>query len=338
MSGRSRDSTAGPDALLNRHIANIDPYGVYAIPDASQSQPHSGLFDVSHLQSPGLLNDGNVCGLISIILCFHRIQLNQHLIDPHFCFTAVRTPDYPSLILFRLLSSMPSQAPFSIQLLIESWNRSGRQPNIQPGMNDIPSLAEALVTNMQMKQYSTHPVISKFLASFRCNGCGTNHVKVKNWEGQIGAAVPILQLQANNQEANISQLLATYLEEPIVTRCSNQNCRQRIFNAQFDTVTGCFTIIAVNRFDLNARGGKRMNRLNISSSDPGLTGHQLLGDLVSCVCHRGSVNSGHFVSYHKVRNQWFLSDDSRPSQVTENPFEMNHETQTVELLFFANNV
>ena len=112
MSGRSRDSTAGPDALLNRHIANIDPYGVYAIPDASQSQPHSGLFDVSHLQSPGLLNDGNVCGLISIILCFHRIQLNQHLIDPHFCFTAVRTPDYPSLILFRMLSSVPAKLPF----------------------------------------------------------------------------------------------------------------------------------------------------------------------------------------------------------------------------------
>ena len=337
QSGRSRGSSAGPDALLNRYVTNIDPYGVYAVPDASQSQTDSGVFDVSNLQTCGLVNDGNVCGMISIIMSFHRINLKQHLINPHFCFTAVHTPDYPSLILYKILSAMPSQSAFSIQLLIESWNRSGRQPDIQPGMNDIPSIAEALVTNMQMKQYSTHPVISKFLASFQCTACGTNHVKVKNWEGQIGAAIPILQLPPDNQAANIPNLLASYLDEPIETRCSNQSCRQRIMNARFVTETGCFTIIAVNRFDVNVRGGKKMNKLNLTL-DPGLTGHQLLGELVSCVCHRGHVNHGHFVSYHKVGNQWFLADDSRPSQLSENPLQSNNATQTVELLLFVNNV
>ena len=297
------------------------------------------MFDISHLQSHGLLNDGNVCGLISILLCFNRIQILRHLIDPHFCFTAVHTPDYASLILFRILSAMPSTASFSIQLLILAWNRAGKQPSIEPGFNDIPSLAEGLVTNMQLKQYSSHPVITKFLASFRCTGCGKNHVRVKNWEGQIGAAIPILQLPEKNQTASIPHLLASYLEEAIQTRCSDQHCRQRILNAQFVTETGCFTIVGVDRFDVSIPGGKKMNRLDLSCNDPNLTGHQVLGDLVSCVCHRGSVDHGHFVSYHKIGNQWFINDDSRPCQVSENPFvQTRHGSQTVELLFFSNNI
>ena len=116
QSGRSRESSLGPGALLSRHVAQLDPFGVYVIPGDSQSQPSSGMFDISHLQSHGLLNDGNVCGLISILLCFNRIQILRHLIDPHFCFTAVHTPDYASLILFRILSAMPSTASFLIQL------------------------------------------------------------------------------------------------------------------------------------------------------------------------------------------------------------------------------
>ena len=105
------------------------------------------------------------------------------------------------------------------------------------------------------------------------------------------------------------------------------------------TETGCFTIVGVDRFDVSIPGGKKMNRLDLSCNDPNLTGHQVLGDLVSCVCHRGSVNHGHFVSYHKIGNQWFINDDSRPCQVSENPFvQTRHGSQTVELLFFSNNI
>ena len=84
---------------------------------------------------------------------------------------------------------MPSVDPFSIQHLILSWNRSGRQPSITPGIIDTPSLAEALVTNMQFKQYASRPVMTKYLASFNCTTCGKSHVKVTNWEGQLGAIV-----------------------------------------------------------------------------------------------------------------------------------------------------
>jgi ubiquitin C-terminal hydrolase len=113
----------------------------------------------------------------------------------------------------------------------------------------------------------------------------------------------------------------------------------KILNGRFETEAGCYTLIAVNRFDINNPGRKKMNRLELSSNNQSLTGHQLIGQIVSCVCHRGPVDSGHFVSYHKVNNQWYLNNDSQPCQVAENPFEQTvHGTQSVELLFYTNNV
>ena len=82
-----------------------------------------------------------------------------------------------------------------------------------------------------------------------------------------------------------------------------------------------------------------MNKLELSNNDTSLTGSHLLGRVVSCVCHRGPVNGGHYVSYHKVADQWFLNDDSRPCQATEDPFQQTrHALETIELLFFVNDV
>ena len=69
-------------------------------------------------------------------------------------------------------------------------------------------------------------------------------------------------------------------------------------------------------------------------------GPDLMGDLVTCICHRGDVNRGHFVSYHQVDGQWFLNDDSRPCSPALNPLEDRNidESETIKLLFFKNNV
>ena len=48
----------------------------------------------------------------------------------------------------------------------------------------------------------------------------------------------------------------------------------------------------------------------------------------------GGVDRGHFVSYHKVVDQWFLNDDSRQISPQEDPLEHNVLNETVELLFF----
>ena len=79
-----------------------------------------------------------------------------------------------------------------------------------------------------------------------------------------------------------------------------------------------------------------MNRLTIDADDT-LAGHELLGELISCISHRGSVNRGHFVSYQKVGSQWFINDDSSRCVPCENPlYHPNDPTETVDLLFFMN--
>ena len=334
---RAQRAAQTPEEILDRHIDNLDPNRIFSIPGASSSQPNAEEnFPLSQIQNCGLLNDGNVCSLISLFLCFHRIQIKEHLIDPHFCFTINRTPDFPTLMFGKILKAMPSQNAFSLQLFIESWNQAGKDPTIHPGFNDIPSLAEALITNLQLKQYASRsPAISQFLGSFNCRRCGKEHVKVKNWELQIQAAIPLLQLPPGNQPANIFELFASYLEEPFETRCSNQECRNRIFNAKLETEAGVATVLAVNRFDENDRTRKRMNKLQLLRNESNMAGQNLLGELVSVVCHRGDVNHGHFVSYCVVADQWYLNDDSRSCVPSVNPMDQQiNESETVDLLFF----
>ena len=107
-----------PADRLERYCSDFDPNGIYQIPGSSQVNEEE--FSVNHLQKYGLINDGNICSLLSVILCFHRIGLKDHLIDPHFCFTLSRVPDYPSWVFMKILSAMPSQSSFSLQLFIES--------------------------------------------------------------------------------------------------------------------------------------------------------------------------------------------------------------------------
>ena len=232
---------------------------------------------------------------------------------------------------------MPSDRSFSIFMLIESWNASGRQPQLVAGYSDVHAVAEALINNMQLKQYATRCVFSKFQATFNCTGCGTDHLRVKNWDGQLFSSIPLLQLPANDVNCSIPHLLASYLDTPFDTRCSNQQCRQGVSNGRFETVSGYYTVLAVNRVD-DATGFKKMNKLTIDADDT-LSGYELLGELISCISHRGSVNRGHFVSYQKVGSQWFINDDSSSCVPCANPLCYAIDpTETVDLLFFMNNI
>ena len=339
-SSRPRTQTASmsasgqtPSFLLERHLADLDPHNIYIIPGASQNPvSQDNIFQVSHLQGFGLLNDSNICSLISLLLSLHRISIKDHLIDPQFCFTLNRTFDFPSIVFMKVLSAMPSLNSFSLQLFIETWNNSGKSPRIHPGFSDIAALAEGILSNLQLKQYANRPpVISQFLGSFSCRKCGKDHVQVKNWEEQVQAVIPLLQLPDHNEPVDIIDLVGSFLQEPFATRCSNLNCKNRINDAKLDINIGFFTILSVNRFDINDPNSKRMNKLMLMNKP----GQLKFGELVSVVCHRGDVNRGHFVSYHKVGQQWFLNDDSRPCTSSPSPLDGNNDvSETVEILFF----
>ena len=129
------------------------------------------------------------------MLSLHRLGIKEHLIDPHFCFSLNQTPDFSAWILMKVLTALPSPHAFSLQLLIESWNFCNKHPRIHPGFADIPSLAEGLVSNLQVKQYADRPhVFTQFLGTYQCDQCQKVYRKVKNWEGQVQANIHLLQL------------------------------------------------------------------------------------------------------------------------------------------------
>ena len=237
------------------------------------------------------------------------------------------------------MSALPSTHPFSIQLLINSWNDAGKTPAILPGFSDVADLLDGLIANLQLKRYASRPpVISEFLASFKCKQCGKYHDRVKTWESQIQSEVPLLQLPHTHEAVDVTNLLVEFLDEPIETRCTNVACRNRILDGKLEARPGFFTILSVNRFDDNDPTAKRLNKLKILRNTR--VGQELLGELVSVICHRGSVDGGHFVSYHQVQGQWFLNDDSRQCRRVLNPTEDGTlaENETIETLFFVNSI
>ena len=60
----------------------------------------------------------------------------------------------------------------------------------------------------------------------------------------------------------------------------------------------------------------------------------VMNEVVSVVSHRGDVNLGHFVSYHKVQDKWYLNDDSSLCQEVSDPFLQLVNGETVEMIFF----
>ena len=81
----------------------MDPNNVYEIPPESQTPSgQDGIFGIDDLQEEELLNDGSICALLSLFLCFHTTGVKDHLIDPHFCFTQNRTIDFSSLVLLKI--------------------------------------------------------------------------------------------------------------------------------------------------------------------------------------------------------------------------------------------
>ena len=144
--GRGRFSQRGrlnsPISRLGCYLHGLDHYNLHPIPDPSTFQSHEE-FTVDELQSCGLINCGNVCPIISIFLCFHRLRLRDQMTDPLLCMTDRHRP---SLILHKILHALPSEESFSIFQFILSWNKERILPEItQAEFGDVRELLDRFV-------------------------------------------------------------------------------------------------------------------------------------------------------------------------------------------------
>ena len=313
--------------VLQQFLRITDPNNMVSIPEETvHPLDLTHRFSILHLQLTGLVNDGNICALLSFVLSLHRIGLKLY----------IKPNDLPSLVLKKILCALPSPYSFSLQSFIEACKQTDSTTNIHSGYTDVLELAETILSHLELIQTSYHPPLSMFYGTCNCLCCGDHWKQVPNWDGQIGSTLPLLPIPDSEDPVHLETLFDTYIKEPFETRCRNETCRSRISNGKLDPVLGKFTKVGLNRFHVDNRNSKRMTKVFLEDDMEHRS--PLLGELVSIICHRGDPNEGHYVSYHQVNGSWFMNDDSKKCKLVSNPLLLNGSvaSETVELLFFQN--
>ena len=308
----------------------MDPLQVRLIPNISARQPVNHLmFRYVHIQ-PGLRNDSNCCCLISVLMCFHRLAIVNFFINPS---QMIRngSPDFTIMTLYKILRAFPSNQPFSIIPLITSWNRDVRR-GLQLGQNEDLFIVDGILKHVRLQHQSLVPVLTQYTASYFCPLCQVQYNGITEWVNQNFEQIPELSLPDQRQPVHPADLVTELMNQRLQVSC--QVCQHQINDAQMRIDRGKFTIIRVNRATIrNRRLAKIMTPLNCGPNNS--PGSQFLGDLVAVVSHRGQ-GGGHWVSYTRAENGWFLNDDDR-QPVPSSPFNTGRRDETIHMLCYINN-
>ena len=326
----------GLDHLLRTHLQQLRNVDVYRIPNQTSSSFDGHQFLQRHLQHRGLDNDGAVCGLLNAFLVFHRMNLTSFFVDAPQISTN-NSPDFPILILLKILKALPSLGPFSIQLFVQSWNSSATLQNGRAnlGVNDDILVCDNVMRSLvPYFRIGNRPVLTKYTAKYRCNVCAMNFTNI-SLDDNVGFSwIPLLDVP-DCRGISPGQMLTSLLSRPINFNCVQ--CNNRIC-ATMEAEKGRFTVLALNRTQFdgnNAMLPKVMTKLT-SVRATGV-GETLCGDLISCISHIGSQHQGHWVSYHKTSNSvWWKNNDSYPVVQTCHPFNVNNREETVNFVVFKN--
>ena len=252
----SRNSPPSPISRLNKYLHGLDRHNLHSIP-AISSFVRQENFNVNELQMPGLDNCGNVCSIISIILCFHHLRLGDQLIDPQLCISS-RTK--PTLVLHKILRALPSQDSFSIFQFVLSWNKERiGQEIVQTSFAGVFELLDEFLSCLAIKSFRITPVFTKYVLSYRCQSCGNSDDGLEQWSEQFSKLVPILTIDSNQTEEIGLHQLSRYLSKPVQIRCPSVMCRSTIKDAVLKAVPGMFSAIAINRLSFDREVGLRKN-------------------------------------------------------------------------------
>ena len=128
-------------------LARSDPALYPPIPPQSLVQLPANVdqFQQCHLQSAGLINDGNTCCLLSFMLCCHRIILKVHVNAP--------PADVRSLMFLKVLEALPCPRSFSLQLFMRVWNTVRYGASL--GQNQPPLIE---ISDQEQPQIHTHTI------------------------------------------------------------------------------------------------------------------------------------------------------------------------------------
>ena len=290
---------------------------IFQIPGPSRS-PMPADFCLHHIQTPGLINDGNYCCLICIILCFHRMRLSQNLNAAN---------DFPTKIVQQVLQALPSAFSFSLEMLKQVWNQfRGSGDYRVSSYDDVWSTANGMMKRLRFQQCSP-PVLTEFKLSYNCQHCGL----IESVPPTLFSAVPILNVPNQPNPISIFDLFATFTQSPVPISCSC--CRQNV-SAYVELVPGRLTPLFFNRVEFINQVQQPLITTRLSLANNGR--QHTLGEVICCVSNIQMPNgTAHWVTYSQIQGSWWLnSDQSIASRTSYHPFDSPNPDETCVFVVF----
>ena len=321
------------DPQLRAHLTAIQTQNLLPIPNPSLIVPpqDANHFAVYHLQTMGLINLQNSCCLNSLTFFCHRMNLTNLLPTNN---EMVQQNSYISLCFSEVFRALPSAAPFGLEIVIRVWNFNKPGQPITPN-EDIYGLSDLFFDTLLLPaQPNGDPVITEFLASYHCGGCGYQDQNLTHWIGMSHLKLPGLDVPRRPDPVPVGELLTALITTPFNVQCMMCGNQQAI--GSYQVRRGLFTVARLNRLNVGDWRNQVLTRLDDTRTQG--IGDQYLGTLIGVVSHQGNPQGGHYIAYSRVNNQWHLnSDAAHVRQVGYHPFNPTNQNETVGLLVYKNN-
>ena len=313
---------------LQMQVPPLPPPSTVQLPNAQQQ------FAANHLQFNGIINDDNTCCLLSFVLCCHRMNLRSFFPQVNQILQHnTGLPDYASILFLEILKALPSNRAFSVSIFMPVWNSI--HPGTPLGQNeDIVSISELLISSLPLLPQSNIRVLTEFNSQYDCLHCGHQARHQRDWISKSFHSIPILNIDQNNNPVPVGTLLSNLLATQFNVVCGS--CGQHTMG-QYHTRRGHFTLLRLNRILLSSNNNQQiLSNTRLSMMRTPAVAEQYLGHLVSCISHSGSIQGGHYRSYHCAgrNNNWYCNDDDRQLSRIRHPFDVRNEN--VVFLVYSN--
>ena len=303
-------------------------------------QKRGGYFDISGLE---FSENCPLCELECQCLgpsCLQKISISdifryKQSLQPKMIFcTGVSEVKVRSAPVTDRLPRLASKTYFGLEIVIRVWNFNKPGQPITPN-EDIYGLSDLFFDTLLLPaQPNGDPVITEFLASYHCGGCGYQDQNLTHWIGMSHLKLPGLDVPRRPDPVPVGELLTALITTPFNVQCMMCGNQQAI--GSYQVRRGLFTVVRLNRLNVGDWRNQVLTRLDDTRTQG--IGDQYLGTLIGVVSHQGNPQGGHYIAYSRVNNQWHLnSDAAHVRQVGYHPFNPTNQNETVGLLVYKNN-
>jgi len=298
----------------------------------------------------GIVNTGNNCYIIAALQLIYQIEDIRELVYKE----AKVNDKYPVTGFLHLLHYLLKKKMYNNQTI----NYYKKLFGFNNGQNDAVDFLNIFLEGLELGQKSQILIQKeKKSQSWSCNikkkiykyGSSNELFRdIKNHKYLVSNTTPYniieLQFNKNNDSALITDILKNQTARFIYENLKNNittNLQIIIYNDEkayeiVDYYPNKYLFIRIQTF--NANNTKKFHKIMLYDNNDKTSWIIHLGrnsyKLIGIICHIGStINSGHYISYINVKNQWYKCDDSNIHE--HNDSFLNVENYRYELPYVA---